>query len=133
MSKSDQEKYSKILLTTPPNEVRKIISRAVTDSIPEIYSSPDRPGVTNLLQILAAVENKSIIEIEKEARGLNIQFLKERIAEGIITELSGIQERYEQIRGDKSWLERAKKEGNEQARQVANERMIEIKRVVGLI
>ena len=68
MSKSDGEKYSKILLTTPPDQIRTIISRALTDSLPGVYASPDRPGVTNLLSILAAFENKSIAEIEKEVQ-----------------------------------------------------------------
>ena len=58
---------------------------------------------------------------------------KERIAESIITALSGIQSRYNQVKEDKSWLEKVRKEGNERARQIASQRITEIKRVVGLL
>ena len=133
MSKSDGEKYSKILLTTPPDQIRTIISRALTDSLPGVYASPDRPAVTNLLSILSAFENKSIAEIEKEVRDLNMRAFKERIAESIITALAVIQSRYNQVKEDKSWLERVRKEGNAKARQVASQRITEIKRVVGLL
>lgn len=133
MSKSDGEKHSKILLTTPPDQIRTIISRALTDSLPGVYASADRPGVTNLLSILAAFENKSIAEIENEVRDLNMRAFKERIAESIITALSEIQSRYNQVNRDKSWLERVRKEGNERARQISSKRITEIKRVVGLL
>ena len=133
MSKSDLEKHSKILLTTPPDQIRATISRALTDSISGIYSSPDRPGVTNLLQILAALENKSVSGIEHEVRDLDMRKFKERIAESTISALSEIQSRYEQGRRDKSWLEKARKDGNERARHVASHRITQIKKVVGLI
>jgi tryptophanyl-tRNA synthetase len=133
MSKSDGEKYSKILLTTPPDQIRTIISRALTDSLPGVYASPDRPGVTNLLSILAAFGNKSITEIENEVRDLNMRTFKERIAESIVIALSGIQSRYHQVKEDKLWLERVRKEGNERARQIASQRITEIKRAVGLL
>ena len=133
MSKSEGEKYSKILLTTPPDQIRTIISRALTDSLPGIYVSPDRPGVTNLLSILAAFENKSITEVESEVRDWNMRKFKERLAESIITSLSEIQSRYNQVREDKLWLEKMRKDGNERARQVASQRIKEVKRVVGLL
>jgi tryptophanyl-tRNA synthetase len=133
MSKSDTDKYSKILLTTPPDQIRAIVSRALTDSISGIYSSPDRPGVTNLLQILAGLENKIIAEIEEQVQKLTMREFKERIAETIVNELSTIQSRYQEVRGDKSWLEVVRKDGNERARYIANQRITEIKTVMGLL
>jgi tryptophanyl-tRNA synthetase len=133
MSKSDGEKYSKILLTTPPDQIHTTIARALTDSIPGVYASFDRPGVTNLLHILAAFENKSVQEVEKEVSDLTMREFKARVSWSVISALSGIQTRYERVRGDKSWLEKARKDGNERARQVASQRITEIKRVMGLL
>lgn len=133
MSKSDPDNNSKILLTTPPNKLRSIILRAITDSSPGVYASPDRPGVTNLLQILAALENKTITQMEIEVHNMSMREFKERIAESMINALSGIQERYEEVRGNTAWLEKVRKDGNERARDIASRRIMEIKKVVGLI
>ena len=133
MSKSDSEKYSKILVTTTPDEIRTIISRALTDSMPGVYASPERPGITNLLNILAAFEDTAVAELEEEVRSLTMREFKERVAESIISGLSEIQSRYNQVKGDISWLEKARTEGRERARHVANQRMIEIKKAVGLL
>lgn len=133
MSKSDGEKYSKILLTTPPDQIRTIISRALTDSIPGVYASPDRPGVTNLLQILSAFKGETIEHLESNLKHLSMREFKERVAESIIAGLSPIQERYQQVKNNDPWLVKVKKEGNERARAIASKRMTEIKRIVGLL
>ena len=133
MSKSDVGKYSKILLTTPPDEIRLIISRAVTDSIPGVYASPERLGVTNLLHILAAFENTTVPKLENRVRNLTMREFKEIVAERIVTALLPIQSRYQDVRQDRTWLEDVKKRGNEKARQVANQRITEIKEVIGLL
>lgn len=133
MSKSDPEIYSKILLTTPPDQIRKAISRALTDTFDGIYISPERPGITNLLNILAALENKRIEEVEKEFHDWGKKEFKERVAESIIAELLIIQKRYEYVRGDLKWLERIRKRGNERARYFANQRIKLIKEIAGLL
>jgi len=133
MSKSSLDKSSKILLTTPPATIRTIISRALTDSLPGVYSSPDRPGVTNLLNILAAFEGRTTQELESEVREWNMRRFKERVAQSVVDGLKDIQRRYEEVRGDRGWLERVRREGNERAREVASQRISQIKRIVGLL
>ena len=132
MSKSDGDNNSKILLTTPPDQIRLRIARALTDSFDGVYASPERPGVTNLLQVLAAFENATIEELEKEVGDWSLRNFKERVAETIVSSLRGIQERYQEVQGNKSWLEEVRNEGNERARQIAYERISLIKSVVGL-
>jgi len=133
MSKSSLDKSSKILLTTPPTTIRTIISRALTDSLPGVYSSPDRPGVTNLLNILAAFEGRTTQDLESEVREWNMRRFKERVAQSVVDGLKDIQRRYEEVSGDRGWLERVRTEGNERAREVASQRISQIKRIVGLL
>jgi tryptophanyl-tRNA synthetase len=133
MSKSDTELYSNILLTTPPDQIRKIIFRALTDSLPGVYASPERPAITNLLNLLSAFENIPVSDLETELRNSPIKTLKERVTESITNGLKDIQSRYAEVQGNTSWLEKIRKQGNEQARQVAAERITEIKKVVGLL
>jgi tryptophanyl-tRNA synthetase len=132
MSKSDENKSSRILLTTHPDQVRRSLSRAITDSESGIYSSPSRPGVTNLLNILSAFENKTIQEIEGEVKNLSMRDFKERVAESIIAGLAPIQERYKQVASNRQWLTMMRLEGNSRAREIAARRMMEIKKIVGL-
>jgi tryptophanyl-tRNA synthetase len=133
MSKSAPDEFSKIVLTTPPDRIHYIIRRALTDSIPGIYSSPERPGITNLLTILAAFEGKTVGELETEMRDWPMKLFKERLAESIIKGLEVVRARYEQVKGDEGWLERVRRDGNGRAKDVASRRMVEIKRAVGLL
>src|SRR5271156_5620461 len=133
MSKSDPAKDSKILLTTPPDEVRLIIARAETDSVDGVYASPDRPGVTNLLQLLAAFRGTTISDVEAEVRNCSMREFKDQVSEAVAKELVNIQARYKEVWGNKDWLEQMRKLGNARARDIASERMIEIKKTVGLL
>jgi tryptophanyl-tRNA synthetase len=133
MSKSSPDKSSKILLTTSPPTIQKIISKALTDSIPEIYYSPSRPAVSNLISILAAFESRSINDLAPELRKMTMKEFKERVIQSIILGLEGIQRRYNDVYGDRKWLERVRQEGNSRAREVAGKRILEIKKVVGLL
>jgi tryptophanyl-tRNA synthetase len=132
MSKTDIDK-SKILITTPPHEIRERISRALTDCINEIYASPERPGVTNLLRILAAFENRRMEDIEEQVKHLTMREFKEKVAEAIVDALVPIQARYAEVKDNADWLEKVRKDGNEKARQVASERIKQIKKAVGLL
>jgi tryptophanyl-tRNA synthetase len=130
MSKSANEKT--IFLTTPPSEIETLISRALTDSLPGITASPDRPGFTNLLNISAAFENISVEELERKVSGWRVKEFKEYVAHTIIKGLEPIQKRYAEVKGDTAWLEKVRRHGNQRARRVAVERMEMIKSLVGL-
>ena len=89
--------------------------------------------MTNLLNILAAFEGRTIQELESEVREWNMRRFKERVAQSVVDGLKDIQRRYEEVSGDRGWLERARREGNERAREVASQRISQIKRIVGLL
>jgi tryptophanyl-tRNA synthetase len=133
MSKSSSDQNSKILLTTPATQIQQIIKRALTDSISDVYPSPDRPAVTNLINILSAFEQRPIDEITLSIRGLSMKQFKERVAESIIVGLRDIQQRYENVKDNSAWLEKVRQEGNTSARQVAGRRIQEIKKAIGLL
>jgi tryptophanyl-tRNA synthetase len=131
MSKSIGNKYSNIYLTTPPSEIRVNIGRALTDSIDKIYSHESRPGITNLLTILSAMENRPINELEREVCDYSPKKFKQRVADSLIMGLSEVQRRYDEVKGDSAWLNRVRESGNKRAQKIARERMAEIREVVG--
>jgi tryptophanyl-tRNA synthetase len=130
MSKSDSDRT--ILLTTPPAEIEKLISNATTDSLSGITSSPDRPGITNLLNICAALEDITVEELEKKVANWNKKEFKKYVAATIIKGLEPIQKRYLEVKGDVKWLEHTRTIGNRRARRVAMDRMERIKSMAGL-
>src|SRR3954464_4469239 len=82
-----------------PAAITKKIKRAVTDSGTEIRAAPDKPGVSSLLEILAAMRGSSVEEAEAslvDARGYGD--LKGAVAEAVVDYLSPVRERYQELR-----------------------------------
>lgn len=72
MSKSDPDPKSRICLTDSPDEIALKIRKSVTDFTSEIsYDMEERPGVSNLINILSIFSGKSVKDVCKEAEGLD--------------------------------------------------------------
>ena len=125
-----------IRMLDDPREIERNIKRAVTDSGNEIRFSndPEKAGVNNLLGIYKLITGKSVEAVEadfEDARGYGE--LKKRMAEVVIEELRPIRECHEQIMADVGELDRLLMRGAEQARAVAEPKIEEMKRRVGLV
>src|SRR5436853_5958810 len=90
-----------------PAAITKKVKRAVTDSGTEIRAAPDKPGVSNLLEILAAIRGTAVPEVERtlaDARGYGD--LKSTVADELVAYLAPVRERYAELRADEGELER---------------------------
>ena len=119
-----------------PSEITRSIRRAVTDAGNEIHFSdaPEKAGVNNLLGIYKVITDKSEEQVESDfadARGYGD--LKNRVAEVVIDALTPIRERHNELMGDIAELDRLLERGAEQARAVADPKLDEMKRRMGLI
>jgi len=132
MSKSDDNENAYIALLDKPDDIRRKMKRAVTDSGGEIRFSPDKPGVSNLLSIYCAVRGIDPKQAEKEFTGLGYGRLKEAVADAVVEELEPLQKEYYQIRGDKALLERTIRENSEKASAAAGKTMAKVRRKTGL-
>jgi tryptophanyl-tRNA synthetase len=113
--------------------VTKKFRRAVTDSGTEIRRSPDKPGVTNLIEVLAATRRVSPDRVEADlanARGYGD--LKAAVAEAVVQELAPIRERYEQLRRDEGRLEEALAAGAEKAQVIAADTLQDVRERMGV-
>ncbi|EPS41223.1 hypothetical protein H072_4887 [Dactylellina haptotyla CBS 200.50] len=123
MSKSGPAK-SQINLDQSEKEIRQIIKVALTDSITGIsYDREARPGVSNLVEILGHMTNRSDFEaIAAECEGLSMKQFKDRVADSIEEGLKGIRSEYGRIKqeGD-GYLEEISRQGAEMANEMANE------------
>lgn len=140
MSKSDPNAASRVLITDPGAEIKKKIMRAVTDSQSGFvsYDPAARPGVSNLLEILAILEGHGARAPEEVAGDFArsqhpLKALKERTAQAVITELRDVRERYLELLGgnDGRELDEIEARGAERARASAEATMKLVKDAVG--
>ena len=133
MSTTGGSEEGTIYVLDEPDVVRKKLSRAVTDSGKEIVRAPDKPGVTNLIDILAASRDVEPAQVEaemEEARGYGD--LKSAVAEAVVEMLEPVQERYAELRGDEGALEAALAAGAERAHEIAAPVVADVRRVMGV-
>jgi tryptophanyl-tRNA synthetase len=112
--------------------VAKKFRSAVTDSGSEIRRGPDKPGVSNLIDILAAVRGSSQEEIEREFDGSGYGALKQTVADAVVEYLGPVRERYQELRADESELERILELGAEKAHAIAHETVLDVREVMGV-
>jgi tryptophanyl-tRNA synthetase len=123
-------------LLDDPDDIRRAIGRAVTDSDMEIRFSddPKRAGVNNLLGVYKVVTGKSTDAVEADfagARGYGD--LKATVAEVVIEELAPIQRRYRDLVSDVAELDSLLARGAERAEAVSGPKLEEVKERFGLL
>ena len=111
--------------------VRKLRS-AVTDSGSEVVRAPDKPGVSNLVEILAVVRETEPERVEREFEGHGYGVFKSAVAEAVVEYLRPVRERYAELRPDERALESALERGAESARELASETLADVRRVMGV-
>lgn len=133
MSKSDPLEKASIYLDDSEAVIRKKIASAVTDSDGIIkYDEVNKPGISNLLNILSCCTNKSISDLETEFEGVGYGEFKKVVADAIITLLMPIQEKYEKILADKDYLNKVLDDGAQKASYFARKTLSKVKRKMGV-
>ena len=131
MSKSDPK--GDIFLKDEPAVIRKKIMSAVTDSGSEVkYDVENKPGISNLLTIYAAIKDKSIEDAEKEFEGYRYGDFKKAVADAVVEELEPFQAKYREILESKAY-EAVLKEGAKRANEVASKTLKRVQKAVGLL
>lgn len=135
MSTTGGSEHGTVLVLDEPDTIMRKFKRAVTDSDdpPRIVRADDKPGVTNLIEILAVFEGVTPDAIEQqfaEARGYGD--LKTAVGEAVVAELAPVQKRYEEIRGDEAALERILADGAEKARAIATQTLADVRDAMGV-
>ena len=120
MSKSSPTPAGYIALLDEPDTIRRKIRRAKTDSGTQIVASPDKPAVTNLLGIYAAISGEPISELEERYEGKGYGDLKKDLAEVVVETLSPIRERALEFLDDPRELDSILESGADRARKVAS-------------
>ena len=112
--------------------IRKKFGSAVTDSGREVVRSPEKPGVTNLIDILAVARGAAPEEIEREFEGAGYGDFKQAVADGVVELLAPVRERYAELRPDEAALEAALAAGAEKARAIAAVTLADVRDRMGI-
>ena len=132
MSKSDPDE-SMISLADAPDAIRRKLKRAVTDSDGAIrYDPENKPGVSNLLSIYAAMAGVTPEQAAEELSGQGYGVLKEKVAEAVIEVLSPIQDEYRRLIADKAYIHDVLQKNAERAQALARRTLRKVYKKVGL-
>lgn len=132
MSKSDDNPKSYILMLDDLSMIRKKIKSAVTDSDTRIkYGERIKPGISNLLNIYAALSDYTVEELEEKYKDSTYAQFKEDLAEVVVDEIRPIQARYFQIINDHK-LDQILSDGAARAKEVAERKMQKVYKKIGL-
>jgi tryptophanyl-tRNA synthetase len=132
MSKSAPSAAGSLRLLDEPDVLRRKVMRAVTDSDGEVAYDPARkPGVSNLLVILAACTGQ-------EPEGLSSQFgrygdLKHAVADAVVATLAPVRDRYQELSRDPGHVRSVLRAGAAQASQQGREKLRQAKAAIGLL
>jgi tryptophanyl-tRNA synthetase len=136
MSKSDDNRNNVITLLEDPDSVAKKLKKAVTDSDnPPVvrYDWENKPGVSNLLDLMSAVTDTPVEELVTHFEGKMYGHLKTEVAEAVVSFLKPIQAKYREYREDEAYLRSIFKIGAEKAHAKANETLRKAYSAVGFV
>ncbi|HLB21174.1 MAG TPA: tryptophan--tRNA ligase, partial [Solirubrobacteraceae bacterium] len=105
MSTTGGSEQGTVHVLDEPKKIEKKIKSAVTDSGSEVSRADDKPGIANLIEILAAVRGVDPAAVEDEFADSRYGEFKTSVAAAVVDYLTPVRERYEQLRGDEDALE----------------------------
>src|SRR5207237_224328 len=107
MSTTGGTEHGTVLIADTPEIVRKKIKSAVTDSGREVrHDRSEKPGVSNLIEIMTVATGESIEQIESRYDAQGYGPFKEDVAEAVVALLDPIRGRYQELRADERELQR---------------------------
>jgi tryptophanyl-tRNA synthetase len=121
-----------VYIDDEPDAILKKVRRAQTDSGTEVVRAREKPGITNLIDILSVARGVPPEEVEREFDGQGYGAFKQAVGEAVAELLAPVRERYMELRADEARVERALAEGADRAREIAVPVMADVHSAMGL-
>jgi len=131
MSKSDENENATVRVLDDRDTVIRKFRRAVTDSDSEIRTSPDKPGISNLITIYSCFTGKTPGEIEREFEGRGYAEFKTAVGEACADALEPVRTEYARLLADKGYLEQVMKDGASEAFRCSRKTLSKVRRKIG--
>lgn len=112
---------------------KKKIMSAVTDNEGKIYfDEENKPGISNLLSIVAVIDDSSIEDVSKKYKDYTYKDFKIEVADKVTEFILKIQNEFYKYRNNEKYLKKILKDGADKARVLASKKMEKVKKIVGL-
>jgi tryptophanyl-tRNA synthetase len=132
MSTTAPSEAGTLLVLEDEKSIIKKVKSAVTDSGSDVRMADDKPGISNLIEILAVIRGVDPAAIEAEFEGQQYGAFKGAVAEAIVEFLRPVRERYEEIRPDEAAIQAILAEGADRARAMAAETVADVRHAMGV-
>jgi tryptophanyl-tRNA synthetase len=133
MSTTGGSEAGTVYVLDEPSAIVKKFKSAVTDSGREIQRGPEKPGVSNLIEILTVARGHTPEQVEAEmrdARGYGD--LKAAVADAVVEMLAPVRARYVEQRADEDALETVLADGAARARAIASDTLADVRDCMGV-
>jgi tryptophanyl-tRNA synthetase len=132
MSTTAGSEQGRVYVLDEPKAIEKKFKSAVTDSGSEVRRAPEKPGIANLIEILAAVRGVDQAAVEDEFADARYGEFKSAVAAAVVEYLTPVRERYVELRADEHALEAILGAGAAQARAMAAETLADVRELMGV-
>ena len=119
MSTTGGTEQGTVALMDPPDVIRRKFKSAVTDSGREVRRAEDKPGITNLVDIMSVASGEPPEAVEARFDSAGYGQFKEAVGEAVVALVAPIQERYRELRADEAELHRLLAIGADKARDAS--------------
>lgn len=134
MSKSAESDAGVLWLLDEPSKSAKKVMRAVTDTEGSVrYDRENKPGVSNLLTVYAALSGRQVGSIEDEYAGRGYGDFKKDLAEIVTSEFAPVRTRVLELLDDPAELDRILAANAERADAVADATLADVYDKIGLL
>ncbi|MBA2421568.1 MAG: tryptophan--tRNA ligase, partial [Thermoleophilaceae bacterium] len=132
MSTTAGSEQGLVYVDDEPDAIRRKLKRALADSGREVVRAPDKPGISNLIEVLAVVRGEAPEQVEREFEGSGYGDFKGAVAEEVVGLLAPVRERYLELRPEEDSLEATLRDGAERARAIASDTLVDVRRAMGV-
>ncbi len=132
MSTTGASEQGTVYVLDDPKVIEKKFKSAVTDSGSEVRGGPDKEGVGNLIEILAAVRGSDAVRIESEFAAARYGEFKTAVADAVVEYLAPVRERYSELRADEAALEAILTDGAQRAGAIAADTLHDVRERMGI-
>ncbi len=133
MSKSDENVNAWVAVLDKPEVIMKKFKRAVTDSEARVCVGEGKEGINNLIGILSAVTGKTAEEITLEFEGRGYGDFKTAVGEAVVERLRPIRERFDELIGERAYLEEQYRKGAETAQMISQRTLDKAMKKIGFL
>jgi tryptophanyl-tRNA synthetase len=132
MSTTSGGEAGTVYVLDEPDAIRKKLGSAVTDSGREIARGEEKPGIANLIDILAVATGSDPTAVEADFADAGYGDFKKAVAEATVDLLAPVRERYAELRPDEAALEATLAAGAEKAREIAAGTLADVRDAMGI-